>query len=1402
MNDYQKKYKKLSLPSRKLLQVAAFQHQAVQHYQLANQVKPFGIQQSNGRPLTQSLTREFVSDWKTRGLLSQYASRPHPELMDMLIRDGLSGDHPQSLLQLARPSQTWGQRDAWVNFFVAFYLQDGSAWKEARRNVADGSVPLLSPFSKAVFNQLTPEFQHEYFSFVIPAWIASGDVDAEAVSSLSRLLEHDGPLPEKLLPRLLEWAMASGDQSLLERISKQIAGKMQDVEGCLRLFQGKFDTAFDLLSGTLSNRTSKRTLTKLGELPSVLMILAAVAEHSSVDQQQAIKAMATALKSDKMPYAEAFKVAQLGFLYTKAPGDTGKLIADLNSVARTPFAKWAAGYLQTWLASDADSKSQVSGLIDAGGSFRAGGCSWLAAETYATAGRSKLATAKKHHELAEQLHRELGTASLLDLVKPEPPWARTLNAIALLGTQGKPSSTTNAGSEPNERLIYEIQYNQHDFQLDVYHQVSKGSQWSKGRKVALARLYHQKSEPEFAFLTAEDRALCQTLRHWTERGSYGYPEEYTEFETRSGARALIGHPRIFQPGKRDHPLEIVEKPIALVVRQVADSQIELVLEPQPKNEQAVRFTKTGPTEVAITMFEPSHHTLQTMLGKGFRVPATASTKVLQTITQLTSVVTIHSEIGDLDRGKSNQGKKSKGKQGQAENEASADEIATITPAKKVEGDPRLHLHLLPSGEGLRVDFYVQPFGSAASNEATQSTALVGPACRPGEGGTTLFATIDGEATSAHRSLPSEVQNAQALIEQCPTLASHLTESWTAMFPTPIEALDLLLDLDPFAQSEIVTVHWPKGRSLRLAGQASESMMRVRIRRDHNWFAASGELKIDKDRSIDMMQLLDLVAASPGRFIQLGDGEFIALTNNLRQRIDDLRMFGDGRSAKGKLRFGAVHAGLLEDLGEINVTSDAHWKKCLQRMRDSTEIDVQVPETYQVELRSYQHEGIGWMQRLAAWGVGGCLADDMGLGKTVQAIAVLLQRAADGPAIVVAPTSVIHNWNDELTRFAPTLRPQILAESSRAKLLDSLGPRDVLLCSYGLMQNEIKSLEKIEFSSLFLDEAQAIKNPTTQRSKAAKRLSSDCRFLLTGTPMENHLGELWNLMDFINPGLLGTAESFQARFAIPIERDGDRLARQSLKRLVAPFILRRTKAQVLAELPARTETTLRIQPSDEEAAFYEAVRLRAVEKLAEAAEGKPKPLQILGEIMRMRRACCHPKLVMPETDIEGSKLAQVLETIDELRGGHHRALIFSQFVDHLHIVREQLDELGIAYQYLDGSTPARTRKKSVDAFQAGEGDVFLISLKAGGTGLNLTAADYVIHLDPWWNPAVEDQASDRAHRIGQQRPVTIYRMVLAGTIEEKILELHATKRDLAESLLEGTDRSGKLSTEELLRLIKH
>jgi SNF2 family DNA or RNA helicase len=310
-----------------------------------------------------------------------------------------------------------------------------------------------------------------------------------------------------------------------------------------------------------------------------------------------------------------------------------------------------------------------------------------------------------------------------------------------------------------------------------------------------------------------------------------------------------------------------------------------------------------------------------------------------------------------------------------------------------------------------------------------------------------------------------------------------------------------------------------------------------------------------------------------------------------------------------------------------------------------------------------------------------------------------------------------------------------------------------------------------------------------------QLKAGFRIALTGTPIQNHLGEIWNLFNFINPGLLGNLQSFTDTFV----KSGDEQSKKYLKKMIAPFILRRTKTSVLDELPPKTEIVKKIQLSEEEEAFYEALRRRTLENLSNANE--TKHIQVLAEITKLRQASCNPLLIDPNIKIASSKLSTFLDIVDELIENKHKALVFSQFVSHLSIVRKVLVQKGIKYQYLDGSTSQAERERNVKKFQNGEGDLFLISLKAGGLGLNLTAADYVIHLDPWWNPAVEDQASDRAHRIGQQRPVTIYRLVAENTIEEKIMQLHHNKRDLAEQLLEGSDMAARLTVSEMIELIR-
>lgn len=442
-----------------------------------------------------------------------------------------------------------------------------------------------------------------------------------------------------------------------------------------------------------------------------------------------------------------------------------------------------------------------------------------------------------------------------------------------------------------------------------------------------------------------------------------------------------------------------------------------------------------------------------------------------------------------------------------------------------------------------------------------------------------------------------------------------------------------------------------------------------------------------------------------------------------------------------------------------------------------------------------------MCRLAQLGFGACLADDMGLGKTLQALGLILSRAQQGPSLVVAPTSVCMNWQAEIRRFAPTLNFHIIAGATDPAAF-SFGPYDVVVSSYTLLQQEKEFFTSIEWETIVLDEAQAIKNSATKRSQAAMKLQGRFKLITTGTPIENHLGELWNLFSFINPGLLGSFKQFNRRFGIPIEKHRDRSARKMLKKLIQPFMLRRIKAEVLDELPSRTEVTLRVELGQDERNFYEALRQQALENIAGDKEKNSRQIRILAEIMRLRRACCNPKLIDQALNISSSKEQVFSEVVDELLGGGHKALVFSQFTGHLALLRRFLEEKKVSYRYLDGSTAAAQRQRQVEEFQAGEADFFLISLKAGGLGLNLTAADYVIHMDPWWNPAVEDQAADRAHRIGQTRPVTVYRLVTADTIEEKIVRLHQEKRTLAQSLLEGADASARFSADELLELIRY
>jgi SNF2 family DNA or RNA helicase len=728
----------------------------------------------------------------------------------------------------------------------------------------------------------------------------------------------------------------------------------------------------------------------------------------------------------------------------------------------------------------------------------------------------------------------------------------------------------------------------------------------------------------------------------------------------------------------------------------------------------------------------------------------------------------------------------------------------IWALRRDEPDTTIRLRLLPEGEGLTVRMLVRPIEGGDAIFA------------PGGGKEIVFGVVKDERLQTRRPLGDERTAAEAVIAACPSLRDSRGEQadlWEWRFPNANDCLALLRDLHPLRHKGVV-LEWPKEEPYRLSGVASVTNTKLSLGTAGDWLTASGEVKVSDDLVLTMRQLLDLVATMPrgAEFVELGEGQFLALESDFRHYLEDMQSLA--QPGKGDLvKLPPLAAIALEDFVEKtgSTVRSKSWKEKIENFRAARDHDPEVPATLQAELRSYQLEGYRWLSRLAMCGAGACLADDMGLGKTVQTLALLLERAPGGPALVVAPTSVAANWLEETIKFAPTLRPAIFGSGDRQVQLAEAGPFDLVICTYGLLQREEDALTKMQWHTVILDEAQAIKNSATNRSRAARNLQADFRVVTTGTPVENRLSELHTLFRFILPGYLGSWDHFRKNFADPIERDRDPVVRDRLRRLIHPFLLRRLKSGVLRDLPSRTEINLTIELSEPEAAFYEALRSRAVEELtatgaAKKAQEDPgkKAFMILAELTRLRRACCHPALVDPKVGktISSAKLAAFSETVEEILAGRHQVLVFSQFVDHLALIRAELDEKGIAYQYLDGSTPTKKRKESVDAFQRGEGDVFLISLKAGGFGLNLTAADYVIHMDPWWNPATEDQASDRAHRIGQTRPVTIYRFITKGTIEEKIVALHHQKRELAESLLTGAeDANVRLSPEELLDLIR-
>jgi superfamily II DNA or RNA helicase len=561
-----------------------------------------------------------------------------------------------------------------------------------------------------------------------------------------------------------------------------------------------------------------------------------------------------------------------------------------------------------------------------------------------------------------------------------------------------------------------------------------------------------------------------------------------------------------------------------------------------------------------------------------------------------------------------------------------------------------------------------------------------------------------------------------------------------------------------------------------------------------WFALKGSASF-AGHALPLGDLLKAIRSAQ-RFVALGSSFHLEITDALREQLLPLAFGAEGEGEEVLVHqgFGNVLAKTRHVFQEIESSID--WKAIERKHKASAKAEI--PKLERGELRDYQEAGVRWMTDLSRWAPGCVLADDMGLGKTVQTATMLLGRRTLGPALVVAPASVTFNWKLELERFAPTLNVVQWGEGREIDPREAKAS-DVLIVSYGLLQRVPESFARL-WSTVVLDEVQFLKNHLAKRTAVVRDLQREFTIALSGTPLENHIGELWSVVSLAFPGLLGTEPVFRRRF-----RDGAPAdAIVALNALLAPFLLRRTRKEVLDELPERQDIDVFVDLSEPEAKKYESLRraceLQFVRKDERLTLAQHK-IQMLAALTRLRQLACDASLVDKAYKGESSKLLRLSELCEELREQGAAVLVFSQFTKLLEKARARVAATGARVGYLDGGTPIAQRKRLVETFQAGEFDAFFISLKAGGTGLNLTRASYVIHLDPWWNPAVEEQANSRAHRMGQKQAVTAYRLIARGTIEESILSLHAYKRDLALSVLEGKGSGVSLSTADFIKLVQ-
>ncbi len=944
----------------------------------------------------------------------------------------------------------------------------------------------------------------------------------------------------------------------------------------------------------------------------------------------------------------------------------------------------------------------------------------------------------------KQLTSAFGAKPISSVVRGKEPWEQMLDRLIASETQRSKSQPADEGEH---RVVYIIMPDGESVELREQSRLKDG-RWGSGKQLTWTRFIGG-NEP---FMDRTDQAVVADVRYLqAQRLTVGIVLPH-----------LVGSDRVLTGEHSPYRRVSIDQqsPYVLIERADDGFRVQSNVVFQDLISQSYVYHRTD--EQHYTYFPMSDHArsiLQELLSVEM-LPLQAEDQLRQLLPLIMDVVDIHSDLVDAPHPVD-------------ASQTQSSIIIRFTPDATAQTyfDAFLLTRPLPGGQ-----IIVTPGqGEAAIVDRSETS---------------------GGRVRVERNLDAERHNLDALAAYAMEHNITFSANLNAHLSTP-QVLDLLAYASSHA--DVCGVEWPDGERLRM--HSAMGQWNIGLKPRGRWFEVEGSVMLDDNSVLTAQQLLSSLATSHGGYVQLPSGDYLWLSMKLRQQLDRLESITTQEN--GHLTVSALQTSLLAELvhGEIDIQCDDDFQQLWQRIEAADKAEIHIPDTLKATLRNYQQDGFTWMMRLSLWGAGACLADDMGLGKTVQTIAFLLAHASEGPSVVIAPASVVPNWRAELERFAPSLKVWLMGEFyDRARLVAEAGPGDVILITYGLVVPVQDLLASRQWNVFCLDEAHNIKNRGTKTSAAIMPVDALYRIILTGTPVQNHLGELWNLFQFINPGLLGSYETFHQKYIIPIENLQDDERQRQLQTLVAPFMLRRTKQAVVQELPAKTEININVELTADEMAFYEVMRKQAEDLFRQ--NGNQLSVSALAELTKLRRTACSAELINPNWTAGSSKVNAFMELVQNIVDGGHSVLVFSQFTSFLALIRQALDQASMPYLYLDGNVTMRQREQLVQDFQKGKRPIFLISLKAGGVGLNLTAANYVIHLDPWWNPAIEQQATDRAYRIGQQQAVTVYHLISHHTIEEKIIRLHESKRALSDSILEGSEHNNRITPDEMLEMLSN